>query len=141
MYLGSIKESAMAKPNLELFDSEWTILQVVWQNEPCAAPTVQKILQGKKNWAYTTVKTLMDRMVKKGLLKTEKTRNLYLYRAAVTPAQAQKSEIMRTLKRAFNDSLTPMMQFLIENHEISDEQYAQLERLIKNRKPNPKTKP
>lgn len=124
----------MTKTNLELFDSEWTILQVVWQHEPCAAPTVQEALQSQKGWAYTTVKTMMDRMAKKGLLTAEKIRNLYLYRAAVTPAQAKRSEIARTLKRAFNDSLTPMMQFLIENDELSEDEYDQLERLINNRK-------
>ena len=128
----------MAKANLELFDSEWTILQVVWEQEPCTAPDVQETLLPQKGWAYTTVKTMMDRMVKKRLLRVEKIRNLYLYRAAVTPAQAKKSEIMRTLKRAFNDSLTPMMQFLIESDQLSEDEYAELERLIRNRKRPPK---
>lgn len=124
----------MKKENLELFESEWTILQAVWELEPCAAPTVQEALQDEKGWAYTTVKTMMDRMVKKGLLKTEKIRNLYLYSSAITQSQAQKSEIVRTLKRAFNGTLTPMMQFLIENDELSEEEYRHLGQLIKERK-------
>jgi BlaI family transcriptional regulator, penicillinase repressor len=117
---------------LELFDSEWTILQVIWEKEPCAAPTVQETLQKDKGWAYTTVKTLMDRMVKKGLLTTERMRNLYLYRAAITRPQAQRSEILRTVNRAFDGALTPMMQFLIENESLSDEEYQELERLLCN---------
>ena len=119
---------------LELFDSEWAILQVVWERQPCAAPTVQEALQQEKGWAYTTVKTMMDRMVRKGLLKTERIRNLYLYRAAVTRAQAQRSEILRTVKRAFDGALTPMMQFLIENEKLSEAEYEELERLIRGRK-------
>ena len=124
----------MAKKNIELFDSEWAILRIVWDKQPCAAPTVQEALQKEKGWAYTTVKTMMDRMVKKGWLKTKKIRNLYLYSAALNESQAQKGEIMRTLKRAFDGTLTPMMQFLIENDELSDKEYEQLEQLIKNRK-------
>jgi BlaI family transcriptional regulator, penicillinase repressor len=124
----------MTKKNIELFDSEWAILRVVWQLEPCAAPTVQEALEEEKGWAYTTVKTMMDRMVKKGLLKTRKIRNLYLYSAAIPESQAKKSEIMKTIKRAFNGTLTPMMQFLIENEELSEKEYEQLEQLIKNRK-------
>jgi len=124
----------MAKSNLELFESEWAILQAVWDLQPCAAPTVQEALAKQKGWAYTTVKTIMDRMVKKKLLKVRKIRNLYLYRAAITRPQAQRSEIMRTLKRAFDGTLTPMMQFLIENEQLSDREYRELERLIKNRK-------
>lgn len=118
----------------ELFESEWAILQVVWEREPCAAPAVQEVLEKDKGWAYTTVKTLMDRMVKKGLLTTERVRNLYLYRSAITRAEAQRSEILRTVKRAFDGALTPMMQFLIENESLSDREYQELERLIRNRK-------
>jgi BlaI family penicillinase repressor len=124
----------MAVPQLELIESEWTILKVVWELEPCAAPTVQETLEKEKGWAYTTVKTMMDRMVKKGLLRTEKIRNLYLYRSAVTQTQAQRSEIFRAVKRAFNRTLTPMMQFLIENDELSQQEYDHLERLIRNKK-------
>jgi len=131
----------MAKIHVELFESEWAILQAVWEHEPCAAPTVQEVLQKEKGWAYTTVKTLMDRMVKKGLLQTERIRNLYLYRSAITRAQAQRSEIMRTVKRAFDGALTPMMQFLIENESLSEQEYRQLEHLIRNRKREKKTDP
>ena len=124
----------MKKKNLELFETEWTILQRVWQLEPCAAPTVQEALQDEKGWAYTTVKTMMDRMVKKGLLETKKIRNLYLYSSAVTQSQARKSEIARTLKRAFDGTFTPMMQFLIENDQLSEEEYRHMEQLIKKRR-------
>jgi len=124
----------MAAPKLELFESEWTILRIVWERQPCAAPTVQEALAAEKGWAYTTVKTLMDRMVRKGLLRTEKIRNLYLYRAAVSQAQAQRSEIFRTVQRAFNGTLTPMMQFLLENEELSEQEYEHLARLIRERR-------
>jgi BlaI family penicillinase repressor len=132
--LVDIKELLMATPKLELFESEWAILKIVWDLEPCAAPTVQEALEKEKGWAYTTVKTLMDRMVRKGLLRTEKIRNLYLYRSAVTRAQAQRSEIFRTVKRAFNGTLTPMMQFLLENEELSEQEYEDLERLLRGRR-------
>jgi predicted transcriptional regulator len=124
----------MAKSSVELFEGEWAILRVVWDREPCAAPTVQEVLQESKGWAYTTVKTMMDRMVRKGLLKTERVRNLYMYRSAITRAQAQRSELLRTAKRAFEGAMTPMMQFLIASEKLSEEDYGNLEQLIQNRR-------
>jgi predicted transcriptional regulator len=124
----------MAELNFELFEGEWAILQVVWEHEPCAAPTVQEVLRESKGWAYTTVKTTMDRMVRKGFLTKERVRNLYLYRSAVTRAQAQRNELLRTAQRAFDGALTPMMQSLIESKRLSNEDYQYLERLIQNRK-------
>ena len=124
----------MAIENYELTEGEWAIIRAVWDNEPCAAPTVQEVLEKQKKWTYSTVKTMMDRMVSKGLLRTERIRNLILYRSAITVKQAQKGEIMRTVKRAFNGALTPMMQFMLDNNRLSQEQLAELETMIQSKK-------
>lgn len=124
----------MPKKTNELTEAEWAIIDAVWLNQPCAAPTIVEALQEQKDWTYSTVKTLMDRMVAKGLLKTERIRNLILYRSAITKKEAQKTEIMRAVKRAFDGALTPMMQFMLENHNLSRDQLSQLERMIKTKK-------
>lgn len=124
----------MVKKKYELTQAEWTIIGAVWKNEPCAAPTVQEALLKETGWSYSTVKTLMDRMVKKGLLKTERIRNLILYRTAITRQQAQKGEVMRMIKRAFNGVLTPMMQFLVDSNNLTAEQLGELEQMIKSKK-------
>ena len=124
----------MAKRNFELTEGEWAIIQVVWEKEPCTAPTIQEELEARKNWHYSTVKTLMDRMVTKGLLTAKRFRNLMLYRSAITRIQAQKGEIMRAVKRAFDGALTPMMQFLLDNHALSKKQLDELEALIKKKR-------
>ncbi len=122
------------KNNYELTEAEWAIIQVVWEKEPCAAPTVQELLEKSRKWTYSTVKTLMDRMVAKGLLKTEKIRNLILYRSVITRKQAQNTEIMRTVKRAFDGAFTPMMQFLLDNNNLSKKQLDELENLIRQKR-------
>ncbi|MHC4575217.1 MAG: BlaI/MecI/CopY family transcriptional regulator [Planctomycetota bacterium] len=124
----------MAKKDYQLTEAEWAIFEAVWDNQPCAAPTVQEALLNRKNWTYSTVKTIMDRMVAKGLLKTERIRNLILYRSAITKRQAQKSEIMRTVRRAFDGALTPMMQFLLDSNTLSERELNELEVLIKKRR-------
>jgi predicted transcriptional regulator len=128
------KEVFMKKKKYDITEGEWAILQAVWDSQPCAAPTVQEVLQEEKGWTYSTVKTMMDRMVAKELLKTERIRNLILYRAAVTRKEAQHSEIMRTVKRAFDGAFTPMMQFLLESNKLSENQLAELEAMIKNKR-------
>ncbi len=124
----------MANRTYELTEGEWAIIRVVWENEPCTVPTIQEELEARKNWHYSTVKTLMDRMVEKGLLATERIRNLILYRSAITRVQAQKGEIMRAVKRAFNGALTPMMQFMLDEHKLSQKQLAELESLIRKKR-------
>ena len=126
----------MANRKYELTEGEWAIIQAVWEAEPCAAPTIQEALEADRDWSYSTVKTMMDRMVTKGLLTTERIRNLILYRSAITRKQAQKGEVMRTLKRAFDGALTPMMQFLLDDSSLSQEQLSELETFIKEKRSN-----
>ena len=126
----------MASVRPQLTDGEWAIIRAVWGNEPCAAPTVQETLAQEKGWSYSTVKTMMDRMVAKGLLKTEKIRNLTLYRSSISRVQAQKREVLSTVRRAFNGAMTPMMQFLLQNQDLTSEQLDELEGLIQAKRKN-----
>jgi BlaI family penicillinase repressor len=125
----------MKKPSdVELTEAEWVIIKTVWDKEPCAAPDVQEALEPATHWAYSTVRTLMDRMVAKGLLKAEKIRNLTLFRSAITREQAQQSELLYTLRNAFNGAMTPMVQCLLDSGEMSEKELAELENLIKARR-------
>ena len=124
----------MAKKKRELTEGEWSIIQAVWENEPCAAPTVQEALERRRHWTYSTVKTMMDRMAAKGLLTTKRIRNLILYRSTISRKQARKNEIMRVVKRAFDGALTPMMEFMLDNHRLSRAQLDELEALLKKKK-------
>ena len=124
----------MPKPAIELTESEWTIIKAVWDREPCAAPAIQEILHPQTAWTYSTVRTLMDRMVAKGLLTADKVRNLTLYRSVVTREQAQRGELFYALKHAFNGALTPMVQCLLDTRDLSADELAKLESLIKAKK-------
>jgi BlaI family transcriptional regulator, penicillinase repressor len=124
----------MRTKDYELTEAEWQIMQVVWAHQPCAAPTVQEELAAKKKWSYSTVKTFMDRMVAKRLLKTQRIRNLILYSSAITTEQAQKREVGRTLKRAFGGAFAPMMQFLLDSHTLSGKELTELEVMIRQKR-------
>jgi len=128
----------MPKSEIELTAAEWTIIKAVWENEPCTAPDIQQMLAQKTSWTYSTVRTLLDRMAAKSLLKAKKERNLTLYSSAVTRAQAQRGELLYALKNAFNGALTPMVQCLIETGELNADELEELEQLIKAKKKNRK---
>lgn len=131
----SRKRPAQARPAPpELTEAEWAVIKAVWQHQPVTAPAVQEALHAQTGWAYSTVKTIMDRMVDKGLLVTERIRNLILYRAAVTQAQARRGEIMRAVQRAFDGALAPMMQFLLERGDLSRDELDEMERLIRQKR-------
>lgn len=123
---------------VELTETEWVVIKEIWKHEPCAAPTIQESLEKTKGWSYSTVRTVMDRMAAKGLLTTEKLRNLTMFRSAVTRRQAQRSELLYALRNAFNGALTPMVQCLLDSKDISAIELAELEKLIREKRKNTK---
>lgn len=120
--------------HVELTEGEWAIMNAVWRLAPCTAPAVQEALASTRAWSYSTVRTLMDRMVAKGLLSSEKLRSLTLYRATVTSEQAQRGEVLYALRHAFGGALTPMVQCLLDAKDLDADELAALEKLVRERR-------
>jgi BlaI family transcriptional regulator, penicillinase repressor len=128
----------MSKPAVELTEAEWSVIKAVWESEPCTAPAIQEKLFKPTGWTYSTVRTLMDRMVAKRVLKAKKQGKLTIYHSAVTRRQAQHGELFYTLKHAFNGALTPMVQCLLESRDLDAAELEQLESMIAARKKSSK---
>ena len=119
---------------VELTEAEWAIIKSVWEHEPTTAPVIQEKLSKATGWTYSTVRTFMDRMVAKGLLRAKKDGKSTTFTSAVTRDEAQRGELLYALKHAFNGALTPMVQCLLESQKFSDADIAELESLIRARK-------
>jgi BlaI family penicillinase repressor len=130
---------AAVKP-VSLTGAEWTIIKAVWERQPCTAPAVQEAVQAETSWAYSTVRTLMDRMTAKGLLASKKMSNHTLYRARVTRLEVQKVELLRALKQAFNGALSPMVECLLDAGEASPEELDRLETWLREKRKQPAVK-
>jgi BlaI family penicillinase repressor len=122
--------SEQTKSNAELTEAEWIIMKVVWETEPCAAGTVQESLANTRDWAYSTVKTTMDRMADKGFLKIQKIRNLQLFSSIISEVDAKRGEFRKMLKRAFDGAMTPMMQFMLEHEGLNKTELTELRKLV-----------
>jgi BlaI family transcriptional regulator, penicillinase repressor len=113
-----------------LTEAEWEIIKVVWEQEPCAAGTVQEALADSKAWSYATVKITMNRMVQKGFLKIQKIRNLQLFSSCISRVDAKRSELHKMLQRAFGGALSPMLKFLIDHEGLSKEEASELRKFV-----------
>ena len=128
----------MAAPNVELTEAEWSVIKAIWETEPCTAPVIQEKLLKPTGWHYSTVRTLMDRMVAKGVLAAKKEGKLTIYTSVLTRAEAQRGELVYALKHAFNGALTPMVQCLLESKDLNAAELAELESMIKAKKKSAK---
>jgi len=71
----------------EISQSEFHILQTLWKNGEQSVREVHDSLSAKTGWAYTTTKTTMDRMSKKGLLQRDSFHGVFVYKPLITKSQ------------------------------------------------------
>ena len=114
---------------MKLSEAEWKVMTVVWRRHPVSARGVLESLPRGTDWAYTTVKTLLTRLVRKGALKETREGQAALYTPAVSEQQARRSAVRGLMQRAFG-GYAPMLHFLLEEDELSESDRRELKRLL-----------
>lgn len=115
---------------MRLSDAEWKIMRAVWDREPATARTVLDAVEPETAWAYTTVKTMLDRLVAKGAVSLDRRNNTGVYASLVTREEARRDAVSGLLDRAFDGALAPLLRFAAEGRSLSEEDRAALRRLL-----------
>ena len=68
----------------DLTKAEFDILRIIWKSRKLSVREVHDQITATHAWAYSTTKTMMDRMVRKGLLAREKFHGVFIYRPLIS---------------------------------------------------------
>ena len=119
----------MTPPTLS--DAEWKVMNAVWaRSGPTSAREVHKDVSAETGWAYTTVKTLMDRLAEKGVLAASMTRNVSWYRSRLPRGRAVATAARDLARRAFGGAVGPLVHHLVSSERLSDRDLAELRRML-----------
>ncbi len=124
-------------PNNKLTPVEWEIMEAVWnmQNPPSVRDVLEKLYpNGEK--AYTTVQTIMNTLVKKGMLDTEKIGLVNFYKPVESRKDMVKSEISSVASRIFKGSVPAMANYLIDSQELSMDEIQKIKALLREKEKN-----
>jgi BlaI family penicillinase repressor len=114
--------------------AEWEVMKVVWRNRFCSAQQVIEALASPSKWSPATVKTLLNRLLRKGVLEFKKNGKSYLYSAARTEEQCRRVETESFLDRVFDGELSPMLAHFTRTRRLSKSDLRELERILKEHK-------
>ena len=114
-------------------DAELEILEVLWEaGKPLNAAEIRSLLERNKNWERTTVLTLIQRLVKKGMLKQEK-REVYYYQPVVERKAYVKEETRSFVDRFFKGNAGTMAAALMSDDSLTEEDIASLRDFFNSR--------
>ena len=119
------------KPLPDISEAEWQVMKVCWAKSPASAQEIIDQLGAQADWHPKTVKTLLNRLVKKRALGFEKEGRAYLYHPLVAEKDCVTAESKSFLDRVFGGSLQPMLAHFVENKNLSPKEITELKRLLK----------
>ncbi len=111
---------------IQISDAEVEVMKVLWADSPQTLPNIVTTVLKANAWQYVTVKTLLQRLVKKGAIMRCGERRNYLYSPTVAEKQYLASASRNFLARNFNASPTEMLAFLVKHGEISKDELTQI---------------
>jgi BlaI family penicillinase repressor len=117
---------SMEAPNIS--ESEWAVMEVLWDRSPATASEVAKTLQKKTGWAENTVRTLLARLVEKGAL--EATGAPKLFSPAVKREDCVKAESASFMERIFQGAAKPLLVHFAKNARLTPEEVRELKKIL-----------
>ena len=122
----------MSEPRPErISEAEHAVMEVLWQDAPLTAQEVSERVDPDRDWSAATVKTLLGRLLAKRAVAHEVDGRRYLYRPAVAREDYVAGESRRLIDRLFGGKLTPLVAHLAERDELSQQDIAEIEALLK----------
>jgi BlaI family transcriptional regulator, penicillinase repressor len=111
-------------------DAEWLVMQVVWAKSPVPAAEVVEDLSPRTDWKPKTVMTLLNRLVKKGLLGFHKQGRAYQYYPLVKQVDCVKAEGRSFVNRVYGGALKPILVDFLEDANLSPQDVEELKRIL-----------
>ncbi len=105
-------------------------MQVLWSRPGLTADEVVDALRGKVTWSARTIRTLLNRLLRKKALKHEQEGRRYRYFPAVSREQCIRQERRSFVHRVYGGTIAPMLAAFIDDAKLSPEDIEELKRML-----------
>ena len=117
---------------MKLTQAEWQIMKVLWKKHPATAREIMGRLPKGVSWAYTTIKTMLARLVEKKVVSECKSSNTSIYEPLLSQRKARLIAFRSMLDQAFDGATDPLLHFLLEEKQLSAKQKQELVEILRN---------
>lgn len=120
----------MNKP-IQISEAESQVMEVLWSGSPRTAEDVVAALSDQQAWQVATIKTLLNRLLKKGAVRAEKDGRRFLYSPLLTREQWLVTESGSMVQRLFGGRIAPLVAHFGQHGKLSADDLEDLKRLVK----------
>jgi predicted transcriptional regulator len=119
------------RTNVPISEAESVVMQVFWERGALPTEDVVAALESHGKWQEATVKTLLNRLLKKGALKARKDNRRYVYSPVLARADWLSNESHGFLDRLFGGRVAPLVSYFSAQKKLGKKDIEELKKLIK----------
>jgi predicted transcriptional regulator len=124
----------MGRKPAKISEAEQQLLQLLWDESPLGAAEIAERAPADRGWSLTTVKTMLSRLVAKGVLGVEPDGRRFLYHPLVARETIASNQAGRLIDRLFGGRVSPLVAQLAEEGQLSKDDLEELEALVRSLK-------
>ena len=115
----------------KISDSELEVMRVLWRaGDALPVTEIRETLQQSRGWEATTVKTLVSRLVTKGVLRQEK-RSVFYYSPLISEAEYNDWATHDLISRVYHGSARDLVAALVRSDGLTQSDIDELHDLFK----------
>lgn len=119
----------------KISEAEHAVMEALWEQSPLTAAEVAERVAPDRDWSTQTVKTLLSRLLTKQVVAADQDGRRFLYRPMVARDTYVTGESRRLVDRLFGGRISPLVAHLAEQDQLSPDDIAEIEALLKELKP------
>lgn len=105
----------------------------VWEHGGLSAGEIVEQLSGPTGWTQRTIRTLVQRLLRKGALACDSRRRPAIYRPAVTQEDCVREESQSLVRRVFKGAQSLFLINLIKETELTPAEIQELKKILKEK--------
>ena len=114
----------------QLTSAELDVMKVLWESGELSAREVHERLAERQGWAYSTTRTMLERMVRKSLLGKRAFHGLHLYGTRISRAAGLARRVRDFAREVLETSHGPVVSLFAESEALTEEEIRELEALL-----------
>jgi len=118
----------MRKPTVG--DQELEVLRFIADHAPISTGEVARQYGERNNLARGTIIKVMERLHKKGYLTRRQDAGIFEYSPSVPKHEILQNLIQEFVEKTLKGSVSPMVAYLTNSRQVSDEELLELGRLV-----------
>jgi predicted transcriptional regulator len=112
-------------------ETELAVLKVLWDLQASTVRAVQAVLRRQgRQWAYTTVQTLLHRLQAKGFATSDRGGTAHVFRAAVSREELLKRRLGDLAEQLCEGTASPLVLALVEGGQFTPDEIEQFRQLL-----------